>query len=108
MHRHKVLKDEDLVPDDTVDNGEQDQVHEVLSEEGLDLSYLWMVNVNNLGPPSRPTSNTERSSNSATKGRGTIATTDVQVRCPDADWVGYKVRHALIIGRLRILEPRLI
>ncbi|CAM9147585.1 unnamed protein product, partial [Pylaiella littoralis] len=76
VHRHKVLKDEDLVPDDTVDNGEQDQVHEVLSEEGLDLSYLWMVNVNNLGPPSRPTSNTERSSNSATKGRGTIATTD--------------------------------
>lgn len=69
-----------MVPDDTVDNGEQDKVHDVLSGEGLDLSYLWMVDKRNLGSPSRPTSNTEGSSCSATEERGTTtSTTDIQV-----------------------------
>lgn len=80
VHRHKVLKDDGVVPDDTVDNGEQDKVDDVLSGEGLDLSYLWIVDANNLGPPSRPTSNTEGSSSAATEKRGTTTASDVQVR----------------------------
>lgn len=75
VHRYKTLKDEDLVPDDSVDNGEQGEVEEVLDAGGLDLSYLWLVNANNLGPrPRSPTS---------TKKEGTTTTTtsdDDQVR----------------------------
>lgn len=79
VHRHKTLKDEDLVPDDTVDNGEQAQVEEVLKGEGLDLSYLWVVNANNLGPrPRLSTSNAEGSSSTTIK-KQPAPTTDVQV-----------------------------
>ncbi|CAM9761994.1 unnamed protein product, partial [Scytosiphon promiscuus] len=49
VHRCKVLKDRDLVPDDTVDDGEQDQVEKVLDGTGLDLSYLWFLDARNLG-----------------------------------------------------------
>ncbi len=75
VHRYKTLRDEDFVPDDSVDNGEQEKVEEVLNGEGLDLSYLWLVDANNLGPP--PPSPT------ATKKEGTSITTtsdDDQVR----------------------------
>lgn len=43
VHRHKALKDEDVVPDDTVDLGEQELAEDVLAENGPPLSYLWMV-----------------------------------------------------------------
>lgn len=50
VHRCKALKDNDLVPDDSVDDGEQDQVEEVLGGGGLDLSYLWLLDARNLEP----------------------------------------------------------
>ena len=59
MHRHKTLKDEDLVPADSVDNGEQEEVEEVLNGEGLDLSYLWVVDANSLGPQPRSSTDTQ-------------------------------------------------
>lgn len=87
VHRHKTLKDEDLVPDDTVDNGEQEEVEEVLEGEGLDLGYLWVVNANNLGPTSRlSTANAENSSSIVTKKQTTSTTTDLQVS-PYMRWV---------------------
>lgn len=43
VHRHKTLKDEDFVPDDTVNLGEQDLAEDVLAENGPALSYLWVV-----------------------------------------------------------------
>lgn len=80
VHRHKTLKDEDLVPDDTVDNGEQGEVEEVLNGEGLDLSYLWVVNAKNLGRRSRlARSDAEGSSSTAIKKRISSTTTEVQV-----------------------------
>lgn len=81
VHRHKTLKDEDLVPDDAVDNGEQAEVEEVLTGEGLDLSYLWVVDANNLEPQSRrSTSNAEGSASTAAN-KLTTSATDAQV-CP--------------------------
>lgn len=52
MHRNKVLKDEDYVPKDTVDLGEEDIVENVTADNDLDLSYLWMVDARKLGPQS--------------------------------------------------------
>lgn len=43
VHRHKALKDEDVVPDDTVDLGEQELAEDVLAENGSALSYLWVI-----------------------------------------------------------------
>lgn len=48
MHRQKALKDEDSVPDDTVDLGEQDLAEDVLAEKGPALSYLWVVDASTL------------------------------------------------------------
>ena len=79
VHRHEALKDGDFVPDDAVDNGEQADVEEVLNGEGLDLSYLWVVDANNLGPRSRrSTSNVEASPSNTTQ-KQTTSTTDAQV-----------------------------
>lgn len=86
MHRHKTLKDEELVPDDAVDNGEQAEVEEVLNGEGLDLSYLWVVDANSLGKRSRLSmSNAKGSSNTAVQ-KQTASTTDAQVS-PHTRWV---------------------
>lgn len=80
VHRHKTLKDEDLVPGDAVDNGEQEQVEEVLNGEGLDLSYLWVVDANNLGSrPRLSTSKADGSSSTAIKKQTASITTSVQV-----------------------------
>lgn len=80
VHRHKTLKDEDLVPDDAVDNGEQADVEEVLNGEGLDLSYLWVVDANNLEPRSRLSTSIGEGSSSTAINKPTTSTTDVQVQ----------------------------
>lgn len=66
MHRSKTLRDADVVPSDTVDLGEQDKVDDVSAEEGLDLSYLWVVDARTLGRPPSPSSDTKRSKEKAT------------------------------------------
>lgn len=77
VHRHKTLKDDDLVPDDSVDNGEQEEVEEVLGGEGLELSYLWVVDAGKvLSRSKKSTSDTEGSSHTAKGG----TTTDSEVR----------------------------
>lgn len=52
VHRNKALKNDDLVPDDAVDLGEQDAVADIEEESTLDLSYLWLVDARNLRPQS--------------------------------------------------------
>lgn len=77
MHRYKTLKDDDLVPEDSVDNGEQEEVEEVLGGEGLDLSYLWVVDAGKVFSQSKKSiSDTEGSSHTAKRG----STTDSQVK----------------------------
>ena len=58
MHRHEALKDEDFVPDDAVDLGEQALAEDLLAENGAPLSYLWMVDASTLesNPPSSSSS----------------------------------------------------
>ncbi|CAN0001945.1 unnamed protein product, partial [Hapterophycus canaliculatus] len=76
VHRCKVLKDGDLVPDDTVDDGEQGQVKEVLDGRGLDLSYLWLLDSRYLGRRSlKPASPMMDSSIAAAKQQGTSRNT---------------------------------
>lgn len=60
MHRQRALKDEDFVPEDTVDQGEQETADDVLADEPLDLSYLWVVDTRALRPPS-PSFNSTKS-----------------------------------------------
>ncbi|CAN0203497.1 unnamed protein product, partial [Ectocarpus sp. 13 AM-2016] len=77
VHRHKTLKDDDLVPDDSVDNGEQEEVEDVVGGEGLDLSYLWAVDAGKvLSRSKKSTSDTEDSSHIAKGG----TTTDSEVK----------------------------
>lgn len=54
MHRGRALQDADLVPDDTVDLGEETQLDEMGTGEGLDLSFLWVVDARTLPPSSPP------------------------------------------------------
>lgn len=54
MHRGRALQDADSVPDDTVDLGEETQLDELGTGEGLDLSFLWIVDARILRPPSSP------------------------------------------------------
>lgn len=66
MHRSKSLRDEDVVPSDTVDLGEQGKVDDVSAEEGLNLSYLWVVDARTLGRPPSPSPDTKRSKEKVT------------------------------------------
>ncbi|CAM9491524.1 unnamed protein product, partial [Ectocarpus fasciculatus] len=87
VHRHKTLKDDDLVPDDSVDNGEQEKVVEVLGGEGLDLSYLWVVDAGRvLSRSKKSASDTEGSSHTA-KGGTTTDSQEAEQRRPGDDRV---------------------
>lgn len=65
VHRHKALKDEDFVPDDTVDLGEQELADDVLAENGPALSYLWVVDGSTL--ESRPSASSPTSTAGVSK-----------------------------------------
>lgn len=56
VHCGRALKDTDLVPDDAVDLGEEGQLDELGTGQGFDLSFLWVVDTRNVGPPSPPSS----------------------------------------------------
>ncbi|CAM9513435.1 unnamed protein product, partial [Ectocarpus sp. 12 AP-2014] len=86
VHRHKTLKDDDLVPDDSVDNGEQEKVEDVLGGEGLDLSYLWVVDAGKvLSRSKKSTSDTEGSSHIAKGGTTTDSEQGAEERRPGDD-----------------------
>ncbi|CBJ49003.1 hypothetical protein Esi_0115_0046 [Ectocarpus siliculosus] len=88
VHRHKTLKDDDLVPDDSVDNGEQEEVEDVLGGEGLDLSYLWVVDAGKvLSRSNKSTSDTEGSSHTAKGGTTTDSEQEAEQRRPGDDRV---------------------
>lgn len=50
VHRGRALKEEEIVPDDTVDMGEQDGIDDSGMDRELDLSYLWVVDLRTLRP----------------------------------------------------------
>lgn len=55
-----------MVPSDTVDLGEQNKVDDVSAEEGLDLSYLWVVDARTLGRPLSPSLDAKKFKEKAT------------------------------------------
>ncbi|CAM9366390.1 unnamed protein product, partial [Sphacelaria rigidula] len=71
-------KDSDAVPDDTVDLGEETQLDELGTGEGLDVSLLWVVDARNLEPPSPRSSPRSASTSKKRKKRQSTGVTDYQ------------------------------
>lgn len=81
VHRSRILKDSDVVPDDAVDLGEETQLDELGTGEGLDLSFLWVVDTRSLEVPSpRSSPGSSSISKKRKKRQSTSVTNDQKVR----------------------------